>query len=724
MINVVKKNGTFEEFNIGKIKNAIQLACEGLDVSPLALESKFDQFIFDGITTQSIHENLIEHAKQLCSASQSDWVYVAGRLATMLHWSNTRSYDTTFINFFNKQIEYGVWKHQGFKVWSKKEIVELGEHIVKDRDLAHSFASVVTAKTKYLLPNECIQHMFMGNAMIIASVELPEHRLQFAKEVYDALSERKISLATPWLSGLRNGGNISSCFIIEPNDSLDSIYKALWDAAKISKAGGGLGVSLGRLRAAGSDLMGIADRAGGIVGWTKLFNDTAVTVNQAGKRKGAFTLAVPIWHKDVGDFLDVQTEAGDQRKKSYDIKPQIVIQDLFMKLKDNAKNKWHTFCPHEVKTKLGISLNDVFGDDFVTAYDECVEAYKQGVLKVVTIHKAKELFIRIMKNQFETGMPYLTFSDTLNEGNPNPHVGNIPCFNLCTESSSVVIPDHLAHTCNLASLVVGRIPKSEIPKYAGLAARILDNGISLTNPPIELSKAHNDLLRTVGIGIQGYHDYVAINGLSYTDTNAATELAEIIQFGAVTASVELAVQRGAYPAFKGSRWEDGSIIDRYIENSVADLDWENLKIAVQKYGIRNSQLTSPAPNTSTSIFMDAAAGVMPVYSAFFYEDNGDGVLPVGSMHLKENPLSYMRNITAYKPWELTKMVGGMQKFVDTGISAEYIMDKNQEDLTAKWLWDTIQAAWKNKTKAVYYIRTVKKGESLAKEGEDCAACAG
>lgn len=279
-MKVKKKSGNLEDFNVEKIKQAISFACDNLKVSPLALESLFNQSLFEGITTVSIQENLIHHAKTLCSPQEPDWVFVAGRLETMNLWSRTGSYKLSFSDFVKQQVSANLWKHPAFGQYSEEELVELGEYLVKDRDLSHSYASVVTAQQKYLMRNECIQQMIMGNSMIIASVEEESVKMQICKEAYDFLSLREVSSATPWLGNLRANGNISSCFIIQPEDNLISIYDNLKNSALISQAGGGLGVSLGRLRARGSDLMGVEGISGGILGWTKLFNDTAVYVNQ------------------------------------------------------------------------------------------------------------------------------------------------------------------------------------------------------------------------------------------------------------------------------------------------------------------------------------------------------------------------------------------------------------------------------------------------------------
>ncbi len=724
-MRVTKRSGALDVFDVEKIKQVIDWACDDLEVNPLALESKFNEFLFDGIKTTSLQKNLIEHAKALVSPSEPDWVFVAGRLMTMNRWADTRSYDIDFSEFVAQQKSLGLWTHPAFELYTDENLQEIGEWIDKEYDLNHSYASVVTAESKYLLPNECIQQMFAGEAMICASIDSTEDRMKWCKVYFERLRDRKDSLASPWLSNLRNNGNISSCFIIAPNDSLESIFDNNKNAAMISKAGGGLGYYLGFLRASGSSLMGNTGAATGIIGWVKIINDIAVYVNQGGKRAGAITTALPIWHADIESFLDLQTEAGDQRSKAHDVMLQVPVHDLFMEKKDDANADWYTFCPFEVKEKLGIDLPECYGDEFKAAYESCVTAHGNGVLKVVRKIKAKELFIKMMKVAFETGLPYIPFIDEINRNNPNKHEGNIYCVNLCVESFSTMKPDVYAHTCNLLSLVVGRIEMDELSDEAEIAVRLLDNGIELTKSPIRESGDHNNRYRTIGVGILGLADILAREGKSFLNDKFVTEIAERIQYGCVRGSIKLARERGAYPAFKGSMWDTGEMIDKFKRESVCDdLDWDELQRDINVYGIRNSQLTSPAPNTTTALFMDAGPSWTPVYSAMYFEDNTNGPMPVVAMHLKTNPLSYAKNITKFKPWELVNVVANLQKFTDTGISAEYLMDKNQDGFSAKWLWNTWDDAWRKKTKAVYYIRTIKKGESYVKDNNVCVGCSG
>ncbi len=726
-MKVIKRNGKAEEYNCKKIKKAINFACDGLSVNPLKLEAKFDESLFDGVTTKAIQDNLILHAKNLSTPTDDEWLLVSGRLATMDRWGIVGCYDKPFINYFEEQRNNGEWSHDNFDIYTKEEVELIGTFFVKERDLQHTIASVETAESKYLAKNECIQMLFIGNAMLYASVEkTSQARLLRVKEFYEELSNLDWSLASPQLMNLRKGLNNASCFILAPDDDLNSIFDAFKDAAQISKNGGGLGWYLGFIRAKGSSLMGTDGGSGGVLPQVKVLNDTLVYINQAGKRKGAGTVALPIWHNDIMDFFDIQTEVGDPRSKSFDIQPQVCFMDLFMqKLEDNPQQEWITVCPHEVKEKLGITLPNMYNEDFVEAYSEIEKAVEDGVLKVFTKYKVIDLWRKYLQVFFEKGRPYAGFMCKVNRDNPNKHDGFIYCLNLCVESFSNTKPDVYHHTCSLASLVVGRIAVNELSNKASSLTRLLNNGMMITKAPVVESENHLRDYRTIGVGIQGLADILAREWKSYEDLDFITEVCERIQYGCVRESIQMAKEYSPYPKFKGSRWDVGDIFDEYHKNSICpDLDWLEQKQLCKQYGIYNSQLTSPAPNTSTSLFMMASAGFMPHYAEYFYEDNKDGKTPVSSMYGKDNPIFYANSVGYFKQHELTKAVGAGQKFVDTGISAEYVLDRNIHEVTAKDVSMLVKEAWKNSTKAVYYLRTIKVGEQLVKTDELCSSCSG
>lgn len=736
LVLVTKRDGSVEEFQVEKVKKCIEWACEDLEVNPLALESKFNEYMSENISSKSIQNNLVMSAKMLSCKEETDWTVVSGRLWNMQLWKERKGYGISLSQYLEEMIDskeyYGGLVESLLDNYTSSDIIEFGNCIDYTRDLSHSYGSVLTATEKYLTPNECIQQMHIVNAMVIGMFHNKDERKKFVIDLYNALSKRKLSLATPWLGNLRTGGNISSCFIIEPEDSIESIFDNVKNAALISKMGGGLGISLARIRAQGSSVSGRENASKGIFGWTKIYNDVALFVDQGGKRAGAFTIACPVWHRDFEEFLHIQSETGESRNKSFDIFPQIQMHDLFMKLdQEDGNNLWYTFCPYEVKTKTGLELYSVYGEDFEKTYNQAIEAYKEGVLKNVAVYKVRDLIKSIMKAQFDSGLPYVNYVDTINADNPNNHVGTIPCGNLCQESFSVVVPDVYAHTCNLASIVVGRCDDlEEVIEISKLATRVLEYGIEITNDPIKISESHNSHFRTIGVGIQGLHDWFAKENKSYRNYEEASELMEAIQLGCVSESIEMSKEFGKYHHFEGSKWDTGEQFDKYLENplSVFKEEWKALKSDCKKYGIRNSQLTSPAPNTSTSVFMDAGAGVMPAYGSYYQKDNGNGLFPFASMYVKENPLAYAKNAARHDHKELVDCVSAIQKFVDAGISTEYFLDHNKEGFTVKELYDLLHYTWQKKTKAVYYIRHIKKGKSfndvVGAVTEGCDGCSG
>lgn len=722
---VIKRNGTKVPYDVCKIKKSIAFATTGKNVNPLQLESSLDQVIKSGVKTSTIQENVIRHALQLATPQDPEWVNVAGRALAMQLWADFKLRGKSFYDIVQYNIKKGEYTKDLNKFYSEEDIRALGEYIDLDRDLEHSHSSLITVKKKYLGKYELNQHMHMVTAMRFGQMESSENRLQFVREVYDELSKRKISLATPFMSNLRKGGNVASCFIISIADDLESIFDNVKRIAKISKNGGGLGIYLGNLRAKGSSVAGAENAAGSVVQWVKIINDTLVAVNQQGKRSGAGTVALPIWHNDILDFLDMQTEHGDVRAKAYDVFPQVTVPDIFME-RDAAQQSWTTFCPYEVKQKLGIDVTGLWGDEFTSAYLEIEAAAAAGKLKVTRKYdNARTITKTMMRTQLETGLPYVAFTDTINRANPNKHDGYISNVNLCTESFSNVLPDVYGHVCNLCSINLSNISSfEELAKTSRLAARILDHGIALTNNPDKITEDHNNRYRTIGIGQMGLHDYLAKNFTNFGDLQTIRKISECIEYNAVLESIELAKIHGAYPAFQGSQWQTGEMIARFKQHASGDFDWDVLQSMIDQYGIRNSQLTSPAPTTSTSIYQDCSASVLPIYDAFFSEDNANGSLITAAKYLDLNPIAYGKTFAKHSAIEIIDVVSETQKFIDTGCSMELIFDQNNPSFSAKTLYDAIHYAFKKGIKAIYYIRTIKKNSVLEAKEEACVACAG
>lgn len=323
--------------------------------------------------------------------------------------------------------------------YSEAEISIINRSLDTSRDALFDYAGLNLLSTRYLVKErgnivELPQYMLMSISLLLALPELPFDRINIAKKIYEAISTKRLSLATPIVLNLRRpNGNLSSCFIGAMNDSLNSIYYSLNQLAQISKNGGGAGINISRVRASGAYIKGVKGASSGIMPWIKLINDTGIGVNQTGSRSGAITVALDIWHLDIEDFLHCQTENGDLRKKAFDIFPQIVIPDLFME-RVEANEYWHLFDPNEIRERFGIELAELYGDKFREKY-KFLEEQNLDFKKRVS---AKELFKTFLKIVVETGMPYVSFKDTMNDLNPNKHAGMIGNANLCVSGDTVI----------------------------------------------------------------------------------------------------------------------------------------------------------------------------------------------------------------------------------------------------------------------------------------------
>ena len=723
---VVKRDGRVCEFNIEKVKKVIAWAIDGLNINPLKLEASVDIIFKDKITTSDIQENLIYHCLSLTSVEEPDFRIASGRLFMMNRWKDTqrnRGYKySEFVKHVETMVEKKRYDEKILKIYSKEELDKVGRWLNQKRDLDYDYAAVVMITKRYLLENELMQEAYLTIALLLASNEKENDRLKQAKIFYEMLSKRKLSLATPILLNLRRiKSNLSSCFIIAMDDDIESIFATVTQVAKISKNGGGVGINLSKIRAKGSYVAGNKNASGGVVPWIKILNDTAVAVNQMGKRAGAATISLDIWHLDIEEFLELQTENGDQRRKAYDVFPQVIVPDLFMNYLKSNKS-WHLFDPYEVKTTLKIELSSLWGEDFEKAYQKCIDAYLDNKLTLVKKINSKELFKQIMKTQIETGMPYIFFKDTANRDNPNPHTGYIPAGNLCMESFSNVKANAEMHTCNLVSLNLANIEDHELKDVCQVAVRVLDNTIDLTTNPDTQSKFHNDKYRTIGIGSMGLADYLAKNELQYeASVGIVSYLFEKIALYSIEASIDLAKERGSYQAYKNSLWDNGKRIEGYIKKSSSKENWRNLQKKLKKHGIRNSQLLAIAPNTSSALLQGCTPSVLPIFSKFYFDKNAKGAVPICPPFIKERFWYYKE----YKNMDIkavNSVISEIQKWTDTGISYELIFNLNMEKINAKYIFESLVDAWEKKIKTIYYIRTIQKDGSTADKNE-CVSCA-
>lgn len=736
-IQVIRRDSSFASLDITKIRSVVEWACAEQNVNPITLEAGLTTRLRNGVTTRDIQDNLIDCALSMCSPDEPEWRYVAGRLHVWSLWKDVQVSRGFGYGNYAKTVEFQLEAKRYDRhilKYSTAELTEAGTWINPEWDRDYDYAGAVLLTKRYLLTDELPQEAYLTCALLLASQEEPELRLEVAREFYQAIAQRKISLATPILANLRvPNGSLSSCFIIAMDDNLESIFEEITNAARISKNGGGVGVNVSRIRATGSWVMGKDNASGGVIPWVKLLNDTAIAVNQGGRRAGAVTIGLDIWHLDVPEFLEMQAENGDRRRKAYDVFPQLVIVDEFMR-RVEAKEKWTLVDPYEVKEKLGIELAEQWGENFEAAYAS-IEAELGQKINLYKQIDARELFKHIMRSQIETGMPYLAFKDTINRANPNKHEGYIPGVNLCCESFSNVKPGLEAHCCNLVSLNLANVGEAEIADMSRLAVRILDNTIDITKPPFTDSKTHNDKYRTIGVGCMGLADWLAKRHLTYQSLTEISQLFEEVGYWCTSASMELAKVRGAYAAFPGSEWSKGKLLGSKSLGEILAIAqdkerWVQLAQDVQTYGIRNSHITAIAPNTSSSLVQGCTASILPVYSKFFYDKWAKGTVPIAPPFIQECFWFYRENKSLNQKIVI-KAVAVMQQWIDTGISMEllfnlnqgvYFPDEPERSVKAKDIFETLVMAWKEGCKAVYYVRTVQK-DNFKESSEGCASCA-
>lgn len=789
-IDVKKRNGELVRFDAAKIERTINWSVRNLPVDvSILLNDVFEQ-LYDGISTEAIQNVLINTSLKLTTSDEPDWRIVAGRLKMLdlykrvnrLRGGQSLTYGD-YPTLVHEFIARGLYTDQLTQKYSDDELREAGTYIDERYDMDFDFAGVNLMINRYLIQEgahivELPQEALLTMSLLLNQNETIDIRMKRVKKTYEQLAQRKISLATPILINLRRpSGNLSSCFLVSADDSLESIYYVIETCAMISKEGGGVGTDWSRVRAKGSAIKGIPNVSGGVLPWLKVINDTAVAVNQQGKRAGSITVALDIWHYDIEEFLELQTENGDQRRKAFDLFPQIVVLDEFMR-RVETHGDWYMFDPHEIRTKFGYELAELWGENFDRVYRELEQtvvsagaendlylnlldgqefdkAYRDLVetmpnknrkIELVKKVKARDLMKHMMRTQLETGLPYIAFKDAINRNNPNKDSGYIPAVNLCVESYSNVKPAKVKksvlengqvvrrveggenHTCNLLSLnLANLLTGEELEESSREAVRILDNTIEITTPPVHESYIHNQRYRTVGIGAMGYADYVAWKGVPYQRSiELADELFENIAYYTFDESANLAKERGTFGAYKESEFAKGKILSRnmdwYRENTKDPERWEKLFAKIAQHGMRNSQLLAIAPNTSTAMVQGATASVLPVFSRFFLDSNGKGSTPIVPPYLKEKRWFYLefKNIDQK---DYINVISTMQKWIDTGISMELIFNLNQPHIDALYIYETIMHAWKRGSKAIYYVRTIQKDGSIA-DKEECDSCAG
>ena len=771
-IEVVWPNGHRAPLDIGRIHTLIAEACAGLeDVDANRIIKESLPNLYDGISAAGVATSLLMTARTLVE-EEPNYSYVTARLlldqlraealgflevqaqgAGAGDFSATQSqmaeaYPRAFRRFIERGVELELLAPEllGF------DVAALGAAIQPERDLQFTYLGLQTLYDRYFLHSgdvrfELPQAFFMRVAMGLAVQESDSNKR--AVEFYNLLSSFDYMSSTPTLfnSGTLRS-QLSSCFLTSVPDDLDGIYSAIRDNALLSKWAGGLGNDWTPVRALGSYIKGTNGKSQGVVPFLKVVNDTAVAVNQGGKRKGAVCSYLETWHLDIEEFLELRKNTGDDRRRTHDMNTANWIPDLFMK-RVTDDGDWTLFSPNEVP-----DLHDLYGRAFEMRYEAYEEQTRTGELTLFKTLRARDLWRKMLSMLFETGHPWMTFKDSCNLRSPQQHVGVVHSSNLCTEITLNTGAEEIA-VCNLGSvnlaqhLIDGALDLKKLKRTVRTAVRMLDNVIDINYYSVPQARTSNMRHRPVGLGIMGFQDALYKLRLPYS-SDAAVEFAdrsmEAVSYFAIEASSKLAAKRGAYASFSGSLWSRGILpIDSlkllrsergeaYLDADLnATMDWDALRGQVQINGMRNSNVLAIAPTATIANITGVTQSIEPTYQNLHVKSNLSGEFTVVNPYM-------VRDLKRLGIWDQV-MVADL-KYYDGSLRA---MDRIPEALKAlyatafevepRWLVDaasrrqkwidqsqslnlyiagasgkrldvTYRMAWLRGLKTTYYLRTL------------------
>ncbi|HCQ1019769.1 TPA: ribonucleoside-diphosphate reductase subunit alpha [Listeria monocytogenes] len=682
---------------------------------------------------------LIREAEARTDIHIPEWEHFAARLylnklykkASKNRFYNDDDKYGSYVGLQESLGERGIYSGNILKNYSKEDLIAAGKLIDPEKDKLFTYNGLYLLATRYLATDsernvyELPQERWLTIALYLMQNEPKEKRMKLVEEAYWALSNLYMTVATPTLANAgKVGGQLSSCFIDTVDDSLQGIYDSNTDVARVSKHGGGVGAYLGYVRSTGAAIRGVKGASGGVIPWIKQLNNTAVSVDQLGQRKGAIAVYLDVFHKDIESFLDLRLNNGDQRLRAHDVFTAVCIPDIFMEAVER-RGEWYLFDPHEVKAKKGWYLQDFYDESkgegtFREKYEELVadETISKKIVKAIDIMK------RIMMSQLETGNPFMFYRDEVNRMNPNKHEGMVYSSNLCTEIMQNMSPtkmiqeiisgDQIVITkqagdfvvCNLSSVNLGRAVVAEegtLERLIEVEVRMLDNVIDLNELPVPQATITNQKYRSIGLGTFGWHHLLALKNIAWDSEEAekyADELYEQINYLAIRASNKLAQEKGAYKVFKGSDWNTGEYFARRNYNSP---EWQELAKEVAEKGLRNAYLVAVAPNMSTAQIAGSTASIDPIYSAFYYEEKKDYRRPVIAPDLNLSTYPYYEK-GAYKvdQFASVRQNGRRQRHVDQSLSFNFYVPSG---IKASKLLELHMTAWNEGLKTTYYVRS-------------------
>lgn len=608
----------------------------------------------------------------------------------------------------------------------KNELINMEYDLLYDSASCNFFDKILQKKNGRSI--ELPQELFLCVSIILSK----NKNISEIREFYNQIAKKKISLATPIITNLRtlDFKNNSSCYIMKLGDKLSNIFSGIQDVALISSLGGGVGVNLSSIRPKGSVVRKRNNVASGILSTCKLLDVISSTINQGGKRSAAITVALDIWHLEIIEFLEINLESGDNRMKCFDIFPQVVVNDIFMR-KVRNKESWYLLDPKNIRDLYGKDLSYLVNKEFDELYEKIVSDISKGKNIKYKVVPANDIMKKIIIAQIETGLPYIFFKDTVNKNNPNINDGKILSGNLCQESfTNFGIcnegKENLYHTCNLLSLNMSNILDTKtLEQTCKVAVSIMNSLLRFDNQFLP-SKKHNDRYRTIGIGVLGLHDHLAFKNMFYGEDESVLyikKLFHMILYFTYKKSIEMSKYSSPFPAYEKSLFKEGIINGKNLESLEKEskdlsikLNWKSLFDDMKKYGIFNSHILAIAPNTSSSIIQNSSASVLPIHSEFFIDNNSHSYAHVF-------PRYSLNNMNYYVPYsklpieKVIKTISQIQDNIDQGISFELIFDTN-ENLKASYIKKIIFLIWESNCKTIYYTRTLQKSLS----SNQCESC--
>jgi ribonucleoside-diphosphate reductase alpha chain len=744
--------------DLENLKGLIVSACQnlGADVKPDPIMAETMRNLYDGVPMDEVYKASILAARTLIE-KDPDYTYATARLLLHTIFKEVLGRDlppsemaASYPDYFPGFIKKGVDNELLDERLLQYDLKKLGAALKAERDLKFDYLGLQTLYDRYFLHVrktriELPQAFFMRVAMGLALNEID--REARAIEFYEVLSSFDFMSSTPTLfnSGTLRS-QLSSCYLTTVPDDLDGIYESIKENALLSKFAGGLGNDWTRVRALGSHIKGTNGESQGVVPFLKVVNDTAVAVNQGGKRKGAVCTYLESWHLDIEEFLELRKNTGDDRRRTHDMNTANWIPDLFMR-RVMEKGEWTLFSPSNVP-----DLHDKFGIEFEKAYVAYEEKAKRGEIKPSRTVQATDMWRKMLTMLFETGHPWITFKDACNVRSPQQHVGVVHSSNLCTEIT-LNTSDTETAVCNLGSVNLlqhlkdGGVDHDKLKRTIATAMRMLDNVIDINYYAVKKARDSNMRHRPVGLGVMGFQDALYELRIPYASQEAvdfADRSMEAVCYHAYWASTELARERGKYSSYKGSLWDKGILpLDTlelltqarggYVEvDRSASLDWDALRKKIAQDGMRNSNCVAIAPTATISNIIGVDASIEPCFGNLSVKSNLSGEFTVINHYLvrdlkrlglwddvmvmdlkhfdgslrpidrvpQEVKALYATAFEVEATW-LVEAAARRQKWIDQAQSLNIYM----AGASGKKLDDTYKLAWLRGLKTTYYLRT-------------------